>query len=280
VVRARAARALHGPAAKVAQAELLRALQEDRASGVRAAAAFALRRTPADDDLVAALRDACKEGTPWNVRVEAAMTVAVLVAKDTAGIGVLTAALEGKDAWARNRAVEYLSELGPRAAPAAAALARLVEKGKYQPHVIDETWYAVAALSRIGPAAKPVVPALLAQLGHDQANPHWYNHTTKYVPVRSNMIAYTLARIGPDVVQDLLKVFKEDKNAHRRRAAVLALGFLGPKANAAVADLEAEAKKLAANEKQTQDERWLAKALDKALDRMRDAKAMPVEKME
>jgi HEAT repeat protein len=94
------------------------------------------------------------------------------------------------------------------------------------------------------------------------------------------MIAYTLARIGPDVVPDLLKVFKEDKDAHRRRAAVLALGFLGPPAKAAVADLEAEATQLAAKQDPTQDDRWMATALEKALGRIRDPNAIPTEKLE
>jgi HEAT repeat protein len=195
-------------------------------------------------------------------------------------VGVLTAALEEKDWWAVLLAARYLNELGPRAAPAAAALGKVVEKGKYESHVIEQTWYAVHALSRIGPAAKPAVPALLAKLGQDQSNPNWHSQQTNYVPVHDNRIAYTLARIGPDVVPDLLKVFKEDKDAHRRRAAVLALGFLGPPAKAAVPDLEAEAKRLAAKEEKTRDEQWLATALERALGRIRDPKAIPVEKLE
>jgi HEAT repeat protein len=280
LTRSSAARALRGSSAKVAAAELLRALKNDRDTRVRASAAFALRRAPADPALLAVLRDACKEGMAWNLRIEAAMTVAVLVPKDTAGVGVLIAALEQKDQWAEGLALEYLYELGPRAAPAAAALTRLVEKGNFSPDNMNRAWYAMHALARIGPAAKPAAPTLLAQLDRDQANPHWHNHATNYVPARNNMMAYTLARIGPDMVQDLLKVVKDDKNQHRRRAAVFALGFLGPKANSAIPALEAEAKKLADKEDKNRDEQWLEKAIDKALGRMRDPKAMPVEKME
>jgi HEAT repeat protein len=280
--RANAARALHGSAAKAVKADLLRALKEDAAAGVRQAAAFSLRGAKADPDLLAALRSACAETQPPRLRVEAAMTVAVLVPvpDDMAAIGVLQAELEGKDRWAGHLAARYLYELGPRAAPAAAALARVVEKGTYRAYNNERTWYAVHALSRMGPAAKPAVPALLAKMGQDDANPHWYNQKTQYVPVRDNIFAYTLARVGPDVVPDLLKVFKEDRNAQRRRAAVLALGFLGPKAKAAVAALEAEAKKLAEKETKNRDEQWLATALGRALGRMRDPKALAVEKME
>jgi WD40 repeat protein/HEAT repeat protein len=278
--RASAARSLHGPSAKVATAELLRALKEDKAPGVREAAACSLRGAPADPALLAALRAAWADQQSWRVRVEAAMTVATLVPDDKDSIGVLTAGLGSTNEGTSYMAAYYLSELGPRAAPAAAALAKLVEKEKYQAHFINRTWYAIHALSRIGPAAKPAVPALLAKLGEDQSNPNWFTHTTNYVPVRENMIAYTLARIGPDAVPDLLKVFTEDKDAQRRRAAVLALGFLGPPAKAAVGDLEAEAKKLAAKEDKNNDEQWMATALDRALGRIRDPNAIPAEKME
>ncbi len=81
------------------------------------------------------------------------------------------------------------------------------------------------------------------------------------------------------MVPDLLKVVKEDKDEKRRRTAVLALGFLGPPARAAVADLEAKAKKLAVKKEPSRDDEWLAKALEMALGRIRDPKAIPVEKM-
>jgi WD40 repeat protein/HEAT repeat protein len=278
--RAGAARALHGSAAKAVQAELLTALKEDKSAGVREAAAFSLRAATAEPGLVAALRDAFGDKQSTRVRVEAAMAVAVLVLDDRDSVGVLTANLDANDGWTVNLAAHYLSDLGPRAAPAAAALGRVAAKRKFQAHHINETWYAVRALANIGPAAKPAVPTLLAKLGDDESNPHWYTHKTNYVPVHDNMITYALARVGPDVVPDLLKVIKEDKDPKRRRAAVLALGYLGPPAKAAAADLEAEAKKLADKEEKSQDDQWLATALEKALGRINDPKAMPVEKME
>ena len=278
--RANAARALNGSAAKTITGELILALKEDKSAGVREAAAFTLRTASADPALLAALRAACDDKQSARLQAEAAMSVAVLVPDDKDAIGVLTSALSDKDQWAGSLAARYLSDLGPRAAPAAAALAKVVEKGNFQPHFIEETWYAIHALAKIGPAAKPALPALLAKLGQDQSNPNWYNPTTKYVAVHENMIAYTLGRIGPDAVPDLLKVFKEDKDAHRRRAAVLALGYLGPPAKEAVADLEAEAKKLADKEEKTSDEQFLATALEKALGRIRDPNAIPIEKLE
>jgi WD40 repeat protein/HEAT repeat protein/predicted Ser/Thr protein kinase len=276
VVRATAARSLRGTAAT---AELLRALKEDSSAGVRAGAAFALRGAAADPEMLAALRAACADAGSEQLRVEAAMTVATLVPDDKEGVGVLTAALEGKDRLAGQSATQYLYELGPRAAPAADALAKVVAREKYESHYINQTWYALHALSRIGPAAKPAVPALLAKLGEDESNPHWSASATNYVPVNENAVAYTLARVGPEVVPELLKVFKEDKDPKRRRAAVLALGFLGPPAKAAVPDLEAEAKRLADRQEKAQDEQWLEKALEKALGRIGDARATPVEKM-
>jgi HEAT repeat protein len=275
--RSNAARSLRGTEAT---AELLRALKEDRSAEVRAGAAFALRESAAGPELLAALRAACAGEQPARVRVEAAMTVAVLAPDDKDSVGVLTAVLTGGDYWTKYLAAHYLYDLGPRAAPAAEALGKVMAEEKYQPHVIDRTWYALRALANVGPAAKPAVPALLAKLGEDEANPHWSTQATTYVPARDNAIAYTLARVGPDVVPDLLKVFKEDKDLKRRRAAVLALGFLGPPAKAAVPALEAEAKKLADKEGKSQDEQWLEKALEKALRRIGDPNAIPVEKIE
>jgi HEAT repeat protein len=160
-------------------------------------------------------------------------------------------------------------------------MAKVLDKEKYHPHSGNNAMHAVLVLSRIGPAARPAVPALLAQLDHDDWYPHQgYNTKTNYITVYENRVAYALGQVGPDVVPDLLKVFKEDKVEKRRRAAVLALGFLGPPAKAAVAGLEAEAKKLAVKEAKTQDEQWLARALEMALGRIRDPNAIPVEKME
>ena len=70
------------------------------------------------------------------------------------------------------------------------------------------------------------------------------------------------------------------KGPQRRRADVVALGFLGPPAKAVVADLVAEAQKLEEKEEITTDDEWLELALEKALVRIRDPKAVPVDKLE
>jgi HEAT repeat protein len=125
------------------------------------------------------------------------------------------------------------------------------------------------------------VPALLAQLGQDNWHPdQGISGRTKYIRLYENRIAFALAQIGPDVVPALLKVFREDTDTKRRRAAVLALGFLGPPAKAAVADLQAEAKRLAARGELARDEQWLSKALELALGRISDPNALPVDRLE
>jgi HEAT repeat protein len=274
--RASAAWAMKGAAAKGTTTELLRALGEDKAERVRAGAAYALRGAMTDPALLAALRAAFKDESWW-VRVEAAMTVATLVPDDLESVTVLAAALELKEPG--TSAVWYLKELGPRAAPAGAALGKLLARVNYEPNTIGPPRYILLSLSHIGPAAKPAVPALLAILGKDESYVGAF-HTRNYFIVEDNLVAYALARVGPDVVPDLLKVLRETKDVRRRRAAVVALGFLGPPAKAAVAELEAEAKKLENKDEKTQDEQFLETAVTKALERIRDTNAVPVEKLE
>jgi hypothetical protein len=242
------------------------------------------------------------------VRVEAAASLAKLLPNDTASILVLAESLARDKDWSRHEAAKYLYDLGPRAAPATPALANLVKSGRYQPHMIDEVWYAVHALARIGPAAKDALPVLLDRLDRDSANPHWSSSTTNYVPAGDNIFAYTVARIGPAALPELLKLVeaKDDPNAKaalsgsgsfalgsgpvhtallaaheraakRRRAAVIAIGFMGPPAKDALPALEALRKKLDDEEASSED--WLIKALDRAIARIRDPKALPIEQL-
>jgi WD40 repeat protein/HEAT repeat protein len=281
-VRATAARAIHGPAVKTATAALLAALEGDKSAAVREGAATALRGATPSPAILVALRAAMQDSRSLELRLEAAMSVAVLSSDDPDAVNVLAAVLVDNEGWWGVIAAKYLSELGPRAAPAVPALVKVLEtdKQKYQPHFLNRIWHTLHALARIGPAAKPAAAIVLAHLGQDQANPHWFNTKTNYLPPSDNIHAYILARIGPDTAPDLLKVFREDKDAQRRRAAVIALGFLGPPAKASLDVLEAEARKLEAKEEKTQDEEWLALALEKAIRRIRDPKAIPVDKLE
>jgi WD40 repeat protein/HEAT repeat protein len=305
--RAAAARALRGAAGAVA--DLVRLLKDDKAPSVRAGAAFALGGAGADSPgVVAALRDATAVPNPWTVRVHAAAALANVLPDDVDSIKVLTEAAGVKeDSWPRHEAVKYLYELGPRAAPAAPVLVRHVQTGRYESHYINETWYAVHALSRLGPGAKDAMPVLLPLLERDQANPHWSNTTTNYLPAGDNVFAYTVARVGPAAVPALLELVHDadgprrqaaaaahraaagpaaaklevaDAAAkHRQRAAVIALGFLGPPARDAVPDLEALVKRLAAMDEQTREEEWLERAVERALGRIRNAAAAPVEQL-
>lgn len=277
--KAAVARALHGSAARDATSQLIKLLQLDKAAGVRENAAFALRGAANSPELVAALRRAFTDPQSWRVRVEAARTLASLVREDKECIEVLGSALTSNDDGVIQMAVSYLYDLGPRAAPVAAGLAKIVEKGNYRPHHIEKTWYALHALAQIGSEARVAVPVLLANLDKDESNPNIYYANTNYLSVRENMFAYTLARIGPEVLPELLKIMKEDKNSHRQRAAVVAVGFLGIRAKSAIPELAALTQKLAAKQELGKEDEMLKRAVDKALARIRDANALPVEKL-
>src|SRR5262249_20874692 len=186
-VRASAARALHGPAAKQVTGELLTALKEDKWSEVRAGAAYALKDAPADG---AGVRDALKAATdksqPWQVRVDAAGSLAKLDPNDTGCVEVLAAAVAETKGWPQYVAIQHLHNLGPRAAPAVAALAKVVAAEKYQSNFMNQTWHAVHALMRIGPAAEPAIPTLIQSLDGDEANPNWTSGDTNYPSAREN----------------------------------------------------------------------------------------------
>jgi WD40 repeat protein/HEAT repeat protein len=311
-VRGYVARSLRG-AAKQVPGDLVRILRDDKAPEVRAGAAYALRNGPADNaDAIAALRAASADGHPWPLRVEAAASLAKLLPADVESVKVLVAAADQRgNAGFRYTAVKYLYDLGPRAAPALPALMRIVQTRPYQQDIIDEGWYAVQTLARIGPAAKEAMPLLLARLHQDDSNPHRYSGKTNYPPAGSNPFAYTIACMGPDAVPELLKIVRdadapqrwaaalaispfgpvaipaavwqerfEDVAAKRRRSAVLALGYLGPPAKDALPDLESLKRKIENQEEKSRDDEWLEKALERAITRIRDPKALPVEQMD
>jgi WD40 repeat protein len=306
-LRGAATRSLRG-AAKTVGPDLVRLLRDDKANEVRAAAAYALQAAAATPDAVAQLRAAIADGQPPAVRVEAAHSLAKLVADDPAPIHVLAAMLDSPKG-PHYTAVRHLHDLGPRAAPAVPALVRLAEKERFRSHYINDGWYALHTLARIGPAAKDALPLLLARLDQDEANPNWYTERTKYLPTGDNVHAYAVARIGPAAVPGLLKLAKDEDGPRRRaaltaggslalaslpgyaarwraeiaakkrqRAAVIALGFMGPPAKDALPALEALRRALAADEN-PDDNGWLATALDKAITRIGDPNAMPTEAM-
>jgi HEAT repeat protein len=305
-LRSTAVRALR-TAAKETFKDLIRLLSEDKTVNVRAAAAYALRYGPVSNDTVlAALRGASAEGQPWLVRVESAYSFAILKPMDVESVKVLAqAAAQQADSWPQSVATSYLDELGPRSSVAVPVLVRLVEKGRYQPHYTEKTWHALHALARIGPGAKEALPVLLARLDQDAANAHWFDNKTNYVPAGDNMMAFTTARIGPSAIPELLKIVRdaeapqrraailaqgplgptrmfgtvlltriEEVVQTRRRAAVIALGFLGPAAKDTLPELEA------LRMQQGEQDKFMDVALDKAIGRISDPKAVPLDQFE
>jgi HEAT repeat protein len=87
------------------------------------------------------------------------------------------------------------------------------------------------------------------------------------------------AQIGEEALPELLKVYETDKDAKRRRAAVMSIGYMGPIAKSSLPKLEAEKKRIDELEEKSKDDEWLELALKKAITRISDPNAMPVEKM-
>src|SRR5262249_22722176 len=63
-----------------------------------------------------------------------------------------------------------------------------------------ESWWAVRTMGRIGPGAKEAIPVLIDKLAEDEGNDH-------------HPVATALARIGPDALPELRRVFRESKHA-------------------------------------------------------------------
>lgn len=130
--------------------------------------------------------------------------------------------LNHKDVQVRMEAVVELGKLGPKAAPAAPAIADRLESDKDARVRLG----AAGALGKIGPDAKAAVPALIGALkdeGFDVAS--WS--------------ATALGKIGPgarDAVPALTKMLGSYRSSHSYTAAV-ALGDIGPDAKAAVPEL-------------------------------------------
>jgi HEAT repeat protein len=278
--RASAAWALRGPTAKQVTPDLVRALREDKAPEVRAGAAASLKDAAADAPGVGeALRSAIGTTQPWPVRVEAATSLARLSPNDTECIRLLTEAVSESPSGPQYTALLALHNLGPRAAPAVPALVKLIEKEKYDSHYINRTWYAVHTLMRIGPGAKAALPVLIQKLGEDDANPNWTGTRTNYPSARDNPFAFTLARIGPPALPELMKVFRDDKDNKRRTAAVISMGFMGPGAAESLPALESALKSLDDKQSLSDDEQRLQTALKRAGERIRNPKTLPIEEL-
>jgi HEAT repeat protein len=309
-LRGSATRALRGAAPSVTPA-LVQLLRDDKAVEVRAAAAYALRGAAAGPDVLTQLRFATAADQPPAVRVEAAHALAQLAPDEPAPIRVLAGLVTNGPDGQRYAALRALHDLGPRSAPAVPVLLKVLEKERYEPNYIDDAWYALHTLARIGPGAKEALPFVLARLDRDAANPNWSTERTKYIPVGDNIFAYTAARLGPAALPDLMRLAKDENGPRRRaaltagaplalasmpvylalwkddiaaqkrqRAAVIALGYMGPPARDALPTLQALRKTFADAEVTSDEDEWLDTALAKAIARIGDPKAMSIETMQ
>lgn len=112
-----------------------------------------------------------------------------------------------------DRGAQALEKWGPRAAPAVAELAEILDQDRPA-----SRRHALAVLRAIGPAASPAVPAIRRKLVHDDFH-------TQYWACRA------LGAVGPaakDASEDLRQLLKRDVVASVRRNAAMALGQIGP----------------------------------------------------
>ena len=147
---------------------------KDADARVRQAAAYALIALPPAPEITIPAMEKAFQGADQTTIQYAVDAIAVLGAP---AVPRLIDAL--KYEGVRARVASILGEIGPAAAPAADALAGLVEDK--DPRVADE---AVMALAKIGPGASAAVPALLRALQRAE-------DSSRYA------IAYALGRIGP-----------------------------------------------------------------------------------
>lgn len=148
---------------------------KDQNPFVRVAAARGLAALPPAPEIMAPIWEKALQNAD-ETTVRHAMDA--LAALGAPAVPRLTDALKHE----KNRAevAFVLGQIGPPAAPATEALARLTEDKN--PRVVEET---VLALAKIGPGAKAAVPALVKLLGKtDEAEAH--------------AAAYALGKIGPD----------------------------------------------------------------------------------
>lgn len=121
---------------------------------------------------------------------------------------------EGPESVDALAAVRAIGEMGPRAAPAVPALARLLEDRSLRPA-------AAHALGEIGPEAAPAIPAMIMALKRDG---FYHDH------FHGGIIIPSIAKIGPAAVPALIALL-EDRRSPRWeaiRAHGLLLEFIAP----------------------------------------------------
>jgi HEAT repeat protein/lysophospholipase L1-like esterase len=225
----------------------------DRDSEVRAAAAWALTRTPSAATvpaLVAALEDpspavraeaadalgsagaaaAAARPSLFDLTTDASEPVRWSAARALSRIGVaspewterLAGVLRSDDPYVRGFGAWTLGEIGPAASDAVPELVEALAR--------DEAYGrggAAAALARMGPYAAPAVPVLTRALGHAEARVRWN-------------AARALGHVGPQAAPavDALTALLRDRDGMVRRHAARALGRIGPAARGAAPALK------------------------------------------
>ncbi|HEV3021491.1 MAG TPA: HEAT repeat domain-containing protein, partial [Pirellulales bacterium] len=243
-----------GPAAKSAVPAIVKALQGDKAEGVRYAAAFALGQIGAGDKASRAALAKTMDGDDPFLQVVSAWALA-RVAKDdkqvqdkatTVILGGLTSekvdvrraaaralaeinpppevvgpvlikAIQDNDQAVIDNAVDALASLGPTIVP------RLAKNGLKNK---DLQLYAVRVLAKIGPAAKEAAPDLAEALNEAEGE---FRREVQFV----------LGTFGADsapAVPELIKSLAGD-DEQVRNSAIYALGKIGPAAKEAQAEL-------------------------------------------
>lgn len=186
---------------------------KDRDPFVRAAAARALAALPPSPEIAGpifekALADADETTTHYMLDALAGL--------GSQAVPRLIAAL--KHSALRPQVANVLGQMGPTAAPATAALARLVNDP--DPNVSIE---ATHALAKIGPGAKAALPALVEALQQTDGKP-------------AHAAAYALGMIGPDAAAAepaLLGVIKGSDNSFSLLCAWALIKIRGPSAETA-----------------------------------------------
>ena len=155
-------------------------------------------------------------------------------------VSALIAALKHRDSYVVEAAAECLGLLGPRAAASVPALTELVTRGFKEPSANSNPRASAAkALRRIGPAARPSIPALVAAL-KDQPGQVDDETVRAVVETLSSFGAEAKSAVG--VLIDILKShgrYQEHfyvgvREWSVRTATALALGQIGPDAEAAI----------------------------------------------
>jgi HEAT repeat protein/S1-C subfamily serine protease len=252
--RARAAQALGemGDSARLAFSFLFQALK-DKNQVVRRAASDALERVPPHKDDLAVLRQACKDGKETvEVRIQATKALAKLVGDARPAVPELVGMLREKDDTVRMAALAALTIIGPDAADVPALAEGLKSSNGEVRRLTMQT------LGRLGAKAKAAVPQLTAALKDTEKATRLQAVLTleamgaaakDAIPALTDSLKDGELEVGAAAARTLFKLGEgkaalgflvdmlKGSNADHKRAAMAALGQIGPEARVAVPQL-------------------------------------------